>query len=92
MNFLHVSRRSFVRYHLSNIPLSIDPDAFRLDVKGLVNSPLKLSLAELKKDFENVEVFAVNQCSGYWVKHLNELKCSPIRSAWLHSVLVTDIR
>jgi len=54
----------FVRYHLSNIPLSINTDTFRLEVKGLVNTPLKLSLAELKKDFENVEVVAVNQCSG----------------------------
>ena len=54
----------FVRYHLSGIPLSIDPDAFRLEVKGMVKAPLKLSLAELRRDFENVEVVAVNQCSG----------------------------
>ena len=54
----------FVRYHLSGIPLSIDPDAFRLEVKGLVQTTLKLSLAELRRDFENVEVVAVNQCSG----------------------------
>lgn len=53
----------FVRYHLANIPLSIDPDKFRLEVKGLVQTPLSLSLAELKK-LENVEVVAVNQCSG----------------------------
>jgi len=54
----------FVRYHLSGIPLVVDPDAFRLEVKGLVQTPLKLSLAELRRDFENVEVVAVNQCSG----------------------------
>ncbi|MBX7212156.1 MAG: molybdopterin-dependent oxidoreductase [Verrucomicrobiaceae bacterium] len=54
----------FVRYHLANIPLSIDPAAYRLDVKGLVDKPLKLSLAELKSQFEHVEVAAVNQCSG----------------------------
>lgn len=54
----------FVRYHLSGIPLAVDPDAFRLEVKGLVQTPLKLSLAELRRDFENVEVVAVNQCSG----------------------------
>jgi DMSO/TMAO reductase YedYZ molybdopterin-dependent catalytic subunit len=54
----------FVRYHLSGIPLSVDPDAFRLEVKGMVQTPLKLSLAELRRDFENVEVVAVNQCSG----------------------------
>lgn len=54
----------FVRYHLSNIPKTVDEKAFRLEVKGLVNAPLKLSLDELKKDFEQVEVIAVNQCSG----------------------------
>ena len=54
----------FVRYHLANIPLSIDPAAYRLAVKGLVSSPLSLSLAELKKLAEPVEVIAVNQCSG----------------------------
>jgi DMSO/TMAO reductase YedYZ molybdopterin-dependent catalytic subunit len=54
----------FVRYHLSGIPLSIDPDTFRLEVKGLVDKPLTLSLQELRSDFEQVEVVAVNQCSG----------------------------
>ncbi len=54
----------FVRYHLSGIPLAVDPDAFRLEVKGLVQTPLKLSLAELRRDFEAVEIVAVNQCSG----------------------------
>ena len=36
----------FVRYHLANIPLSIDTAAFRLEIKGLVDKPMKLSLAE----------------------------------------------
>jgi DMSO/TMAO reductase YedYZ molybdopterin-dependent catalytic subunit len=54
----------FVRYHLANIPLEIDPDQFRLEVKGLVKTPLSLSLDSLRKDFEPVEVVAVNQCSG----------------------------
>ena len=54
----------FVRYHLSGIPLSIDPESFRLEIKGQVQTPLKLSLAELRRDFENVEIVAVNQCSG----------------------------
>jgi DMSO/TMAO reductase YedYZ molybdopterin-dependent catalytic subunit len=53
----------FVRYHLSDIPLSIDPDTFRLEIKGAVESPLTLSLADLKK-FEPVELIAVCQCSG----------------------------
>lgn len=54
----------FVRYHLANIPLSIDPAAFRLEIKGLVEKPVKLSLADLKSQFDHVEVAAVNQCSG----------------------------
>jgi sulfite dehydrogenase (cytochrome) subunit A len=53
----------FVRYHLANIPTSIDPDTFALEVKGKVNSALKLSLSDLKK-FDPVEIIAVNQCSG----------------------------
>ncbi|HVZ08625.1 molybdopterin-dependent oxidoreductase [Rhodopila sp.] len=53
----------FVRYHLANIPLEIDPDTFRLEVKGKVNTPLSLSLADLKA-MESTEIVAVNQCSG----------------------------
>src|ERR1043166_1842335 len=54
----------FVRYHLSQIPTSIDPAKFTLSVKGKVNSPLTLSVADLKSKFEAVEIVAVNQCSG----------------------------
>ncbi|MHA3775325.1 SorA family sulfite dehydrogenase catalytic subunit [Verrucomicrobiota bacterium sgz303538] len=54
----------FVRYHLSNIPTEIDPDTFRVQVKGKVNTPLQLSLADLRSQFEPVEIVAVNQCSG----------------------------
>jgi sulfite dehydrogenase (cytochrome) subunit A len=54
----------FVRYHLSQVPTAIDPEKFRLEVKGNVRSPLSLSLKELKEQFEPVEVVAVNQCSG----------------------------
>ncbi|AXM95243.1 SorA family sulfite dehydrogenase catalytic subunit [Pseudomonas plecoglossicida] len=54
----------FVRYHLANFPTSIDPDTYRLTIKGLVDTPLSLSLAELKALAEPVEVVAVNQCSG----------------------------
>jgi sulfite dehydrogenase (cytochrome) subunit A len=54
----------FVRYHLANIPLSVDLATFRLTVTGRVDRPLSLSLAELKALAEPVEVVAVNQCSG----------------------------
>lgn len=54
----------FVRYHLSDIPLKIDPAAYRVRVRGAVNTPLVLSLAELKALGDPMEIVAVNQCSG----------------------------
>ena len=53
----------FVRYHLSGIPLEIDPATFRLEIKGKVKKPLRLSLDELKR-LPVMEIVAVNQCSG----------------------------
>lgn len=53
----------FVRYHLAQVPTSIDPKTFAVEIKGKVNSPATFSLADLKK-FEPVEIVAVNQCSG----------------------------
>ena len=53
----------FVRYHLAGIPLSIDPDAFRLEIGGKVDKPLLLSLKDLKA-MPHHEIVAVNQCSG----------------------------
>jgi sulfite dehydrogenase (cytochrome) subunit A len=54
----------FVRYHLAGIPMSIDEGAYRLRVRGLVRTPLELSIADLKAVAEPVELTAVNQCSG----------------------------
>ncbi len=54
----------FVRYHLANIPLKIDDETFRCEIKGSVKSPLSLSLHDLKTNYEQVEVIAVAQCSG----------------------------
>ncbi len=53
----------FVRYHLADIPLEIDPDTFSVEIKGKVDKPLKLSLAEIK-NMPAIELVAVNQCSG----------------------------
>src|SRR4029079_8310953 len=52
-----------VRYHLAGIPTDIDATTWRLSVKGRVQTPLSLSLADLKQ-MEAVEYYAVNQCSG----------------------------
>ena len=54
----------FVRYHLANIPTSIDLQTYRLSVTGHVGTPLELSLAELKSLIDPVDIVAVNQCSG----------------------------
>lgn len=57
----------FVRYHLTNSPPpeeDLDPGKFRLEIKGAVKKPLSFSVAELKSEFQPVEVVAVNQCSG----------------------------
>src|SRR6266550_279798 len=53
----------FVRYHLADVPLDIDPDKFTLEVKGKVDKPLKLSLKDIRK-LKATEIVAVNQCSG----------------------------
>src|SRR5258708_21816577 len=53
----------FVRYHLADIPLDIDPETFSVEIKGKVDKPLKLSLADIKK-LPSTEIVAVNQCSG----------------------------
>jgi len=54
----------FVRYHLADIPLEIDPATYRVKVSGRVKNALDLSLPSLRSDFEPSEVVAVNQCSG----------------------------
>jgi len=53
----------YVRWHLAGIPTSVDGAKHRIKVGGLVDRPLSLSVADLKK-YEAVEVVAVNQCSG----------------------------
>ncbi|MBV9439907.1 MAG: molybdopterin-dependent oxidoreductase [Candidatus Eremiobacteraeota bacterium] len=53
----------FVRWHLSNIPQSVDASAHRIAVTGAVQRPLSLSLDDLAA-MPTVEIAAVNQCSG----------------------------
>ena len=54
----------YVRWHLANIPTSIDARTFRLSVAGSVDRRLSLSIDDLKRNFEPFEINAVNQCSG----------------------------
>ena len=54
----------FVRYHLAEIP-EVDGAAWQLKVSGdAAERPFALGLAEIKRDFEQVEFAALCQCSG----------------------------
>ena len=53
----------FVRYHLADIPTEIDPETYRVAIKGHVEKEISLSLADLKA-MPTTEIVAVNQCSG----------------------------
>jgi DMSO/TMAO reductase YedYZ molybdopterin-dependent catalytic subunit len=53
----------YVRYHLADTPPDVDPATFRLEVKGHVERPISLSLAQLQS-LPPQEIIAVNQCSG----------------------------
>lgn len=54
----------YVRWHLAGIQTKVDLNQFRVEVSGTVESPLSVSLEELRSGFEEVSVVAVNQCSG----------------------------
>jgi len=56
--------RFYVRWHLANIPTTVDPATFRLNIRGQVRRPMSLSPQDLARDFEPFEIAAVNQCSG----------------------------
>ncbi|MGR9087277.1 MAG: molybdopterin-dependent oxidoreductase [Gammaproteobacteria bacterium] len=54
----------FVRYHLSNIP-RVDLNEWKLRIDGdAVSRSLELTIPELKKNFKQFEIVAVNQCAG----------------------------
>ena len=54
----------FVRYHLSNIP-KLNAETWKLSVGGdAASKPLEFTLHDLKKNFEPIEIAAVNQCAG----------------------------
>jgi DMSO/TMAO reductase YedYZ molybdopterin-dependent catalytic subunit len=53
----------FVRWHWAVIPQEIDVAAYKVTVRGHVNTALSLSLADILS-MPRVELAAVNQCSG----------------------------
>jgi DMSO/TMAO reductase YedYZ molybdopterin-dependent catalytic subunit len=56
--------RFYVRWHLANIPTSIDPTTFRLAIHGAVYREVQFTLDDLTSKFDRFDIVAVNQCSG----------------------------
>lgn len=56
--------RFFVRWSGGIMPTSINPAEFRLKLRGAVNVPLQMTLEEVARAGETVEVTAINQCAG----------------------------
>jgi DMSO/TMAO reductase YedYZ molybdopterin-dependent catalytic subunit len=62
--WLTPNERFFVRSHFGPPPAdSVNPSAWRLQVRGVVKSPLALTMEDLRA-FEEVTITAVLQCSG----------------------------
>ncbi len=53
----------FVRWHIANVPTSVDLDTWRIRVGGNTEKELQVSMDDLRK-FETVAYTAVIQCSG----------------------------
>ena len=54
----------YVRWHLDEIPSSVNLSEWRLHVEGNVERPLTLSMSDLMSKYKPVSMTAVNQCSG----------------------------
>ena len=54
----------YVRWHLGEIPNSVDLAEWKLRVEGNVNASVAFSLSDMMQKFKPVSVAAVNQCSG----------------------------
>jgi len=62
--FYTPNSKFFVRYHLANIP-RIEAKDWKLTISGEgIEKPLTLTLDQLRRDFEQVEVPAVTLCAG----------------------------
>src|ERR1700759_2513491 len=48
-NVIRPNHASFVRSHLADVPLAIAPDKFSVEIKGKLDKPVKLSLADISK-------------------------------------------
>jgi len=55
----------FVRYHMSEIPTAVDAATWKIKIGGEgAENPAELGLADLQRDYEQVELPAICLCSG----------------------------
>jgi len=74
----HRSRRTnafYVRYHLADVPLDIDPDKFTLEVKGKVDKPAETVAQGHQEASRRPRLVAVNQCSGQQPRIFQSPRC-----------------
>src|SRR5579863_3355205 len=78
--FLTPKERFFVRNH-GSVP-QVDVQRYRLTVTGMVQSPLDLSLDELRAMFPEAQIMATLQCAGHRRKELTALQPIPGEIPW----------
>ena len=54
----------YVRWHLDEIPNTVDLNEWRLEISGNVEKPAKFTYSELLSQMPAATIAAVNQCSG----------------------------
>jgi sulfite oxidase len=79
-HFLTSRELFFIRNH-APVP-EVDPDSFRLEVGGLVDRKLRLSLTELREGFPRVALAATLQCAGNRRNELMKVAPIPGEVAW----------
>jgi sulfite oxidase len=67
----------------------IDPDAWHLELGGLVDRPLTLSLAELQRQFGHRTVVATLQCAGNRRAELAAVRPIPGQTPWGPAAIAT---
>lgn len=71
----------FVRAHAAEVP-RVDVGRYALEVGGLVKSPLKLSLADLRAKFATQQLAATMQCAGNRRDQLIAVEAIPGEVPW----------
>ena len=84
-NFITPLPLFYVRNH-GDIPAIVAKD-FTLEIGGLVENKLALSLAELKKNFESCTITAAMQCAGNRRQEMIDVKEVPGETPWLGNAI-----